>query len=348
MTVMENHSTVPPAGRDQTKRRRAAPLLLVGLLGILLAGGAPLAWRAHTRRVNSLGMVLRRIPAGVLTMGSTLAERTWALEQGAQPKWVALELAPQIVPIAQAFWMGATEVTIGQFRAFVEATGYVSVAEQRDGPLTWDMSERAWRLQVDRSWKHPGFAHDEGHPAVCLNWQDARAFCRWLTQTEQAAGLIGTNTYYRLPTEAEWEWAARGPRARRFAWGDDPARALQYANILDQAPLPDGSHWDTPAMPWFDGHAFTAPVACFAPTRHGLFDLHGNAWEWCIRHQRLQPRQAGRRTKYAAYDFMLRGGAWDNQAGNARAATRRPAPPHFASDTTGFRVVLVQDPPGTP
>lgn len=283
-------------------------------------------------------MALVRIPAGSFARGSSAEEKAWARDHGGRPEWIEREPEPSRVRIANAFWIGETEVTIGQFRRFVEASGYRTVAERGEGPLTWDMEGHRWIPHADRSWANPGFPHDDSHPAVCLNGKDAQAFCQWLTERERAENRIGTNAFYRLPYESEWEYACRGGRSARFSWGDDPKRAKRHANVLDETPLPDGSRWGVPHMPWTDGWAFTAPVGSFTPTAHGLRDVHGNAWEWCVQDRR--PAAEVVESPEKGPFWYLRGGSWDNLPGNVRCASRRPAPKGFASDTTGFRVVL--------
>lgn len=329
---------------DNEKRRfrfRLAALgglVAVGVgLWFLLRGCGP------ERQVNSVGMALVRIPAGTFTRGSSAEEKAWARDHGGRPEWIGREPEPARVRIARAFWIGETEVTIAQFRRFVKASGYRTVAEREEGPLAWSMAERGWLPQPDRSWANPGFPHDDSHPAVCLNWKDAQAFCRWLTERERAENRIGTNDVYRMPFESEWEYACRERRAGRFAWGDEPEGAARHANVLDETPLPDGSRWNAPHMPWTDGWAFTAPVGSFAPAAYGLRDQHGNAWEWC-RPDEASADEAADATNNGM-PHWLRGGSWDNAPGNVRCASRRPAPKDFASDTTGFRVVRAAEGP---
>jgi formylglycine-generating enzyme required for sulfatase activity len=170
------------------------------------------------------------------------------------------------VILTRAYALLATEVTVGQFRSFADATKHRTLAE-RDG---WGFSfDRDGYVREDRlSWRAPGFFQDDDHPVVQVSWDDAAAFCTW------AGG--------RLPTEAEWEYAARGGVAdARFVWGDtaDAIRSPRAANVADASAQPHFPWWVV--FPGYrDGFGWTAPVASFAANGFGLFDMAGNVWEW--------------------------------------------------------------------
>ncbi|WP_373848351.1 formylglycine-generating enzyme family protein, partial [Achromobacter insuavis] len=112
----------------------------------------------------------------------------------------------------------------------------------------------------------------DAHPVVNVSWNDATAMARWLSRDE---GRV-----YRLPTEAEWEYAARAGGRGRYQNGDDPAALPDVANTFDANAAPLWPKWQAFAAARRDGHAFTAPVASYAPNAFGLYDMHGNAWEW--------------------------------------------------------------------
>ena len=184
----------------------------------------------------SLEMVY--IPPGEFKMGSTPAEKAWAtgIEGGAQPGTDRESYEgeqPRPMRVKDAFWIGRTEVTVGQFKRFVEETGYVSDAEKPGGVTQvfdpeWKISGIApphpWIKMEGKSWKDPnfGFPLRDSYPVVCVSWNDGRAFCEWLTKREREAGKLPNGMEYRLPTEAEWAYSCRGGKEHTyFWWGND-------------------------------------------------------------------------------------------------------------------------------
>lgn len=235
---------------------------------------------------NSLGMVFVPLPAGSFQMGSDETPEALARDYPQYPKERFAQLfdeAPvHTVRITRPFLMARTEVTVGQFRRFLEASGYVPESEA-DGTGGYgynaaydpDASERGDAFEGRNrrySWRNPGFAQTDAHPVVNVSWNDATAMARWLSREE---GRV-----YRLPTEAEWEYAARAGSRGRYQNGDDPAALPDVANTFDADAAPLWPKWQAFAAARRDGHAFTAPVASHAPNAFGLHDMHGNAWEW--------------------------------------------------------------------
>lgn len=209
---------------------------------------------------NTLGMRFVRIPAGDFTMGlnedtESLARAYPAIERG---RIAALtdERPAHPVRITRAFWLGRHEVTVGQFRAFVAASGHVpeSVADgsggygyERDRAAVGD----AFAGRDPRySWRDPGFVQGDDHPVVNVTFNDGHALARWLSAREGVT--------YRLPTEAEWEYACRAGSTARYHHGDDPATLGRVANLFDADALAHWRawpQWAVHALPASDGHA---------------------------------------------------------------------------------------------
>jgi formylglycine-generating enzyme required for sulfatase activity len=205
-------------------------------------------------RAQSIDMTLKRVPAGKFWMGSPSGNT------GALPN----EFPRHAVQIARSFYLSEKEVTVGQFRKFVEATGYKTSAEIKPanggpwGGCLVNPKTNQREQRPDLNWRNPGGKRkqSEDEPVVQVSWNDAVAFCKWLSDKEGRP--------FRLPTEAEWEYACRARSEARWCFGDDPTLLDQFAWNLKNA-----------------GSAFH-PVGQKQPNAFGLFDMHGNAWEWCL------------------------------------------------------------------
>ena len=174
---------------------------------------------------NSIGMKLRLIPAGKFMMGSSKEEIDFWLKvkQDGWYKELLLSEGPQHeVEITQPFYMGQTEVTVGQFRQFVKATGYKTQAE-REGGAVRGFPNGGFKEVANTDWLNPGFAQTDDHPVVCVSWNDAVEFCQWLSKKEGKT--------YRLPTEAEWEYSCRAGSRGRWSFGDDEGELWDYARV---------------------------------------------------------------------------------------------------------------------
>ena len=170
------------------------------------------------------------------------------------------------------YWMGKCPVTVGQFRKFVEDTEYVSDAEKGQG--SWQFWEGRWVVRLDGNWKNPYFEQGEDHPVVSISWNDAIAFCKWLSDR--------TGVSFKLPTAAQWEKGARGMDERIYPWGNeipDGTRA-NLADILFWNKYDDSRKADKNVD---DGFVETSPVGSFpaGASPYGLLDMAGNVWEWC-------------------------------------------------------------------
>ena len=232
---------------------------------------------------NALGMQMVLIPAGEFLMGSEGGLAPWF--PGYEPQRLrdlADEAPVHRVRLTRAFYMARHEVTVGQFRRFLQASGHVpeSVADGSGGygynprydPATTRRGDAFEGRDPRYSWQDPGFAQGDEHPVVNVTWHDAQALAAWLSRVERRR--------YRLPTEAEWEYACRAGTRSHFHSGDDPASLAAVANVFDADSAANWPAWRAFALPSADGFAFTAPVGSFAPNAFGLHDMHGNVWEW--------------------------------------------------------------------
>ena len=287
---------------------------------------------------NSLGMKFVLIPAGEFEMGSPAAEIAALTVQttrpGEQNALLRSEGPRHRVRITRPFYLGAHEVTVGQFRQFAAEAGHRTDPE-RDGKggIGIDATRGDFTQAPSFTWRAPGFAQDDDHPVVQVSWEDARQFCQWLSRKEGLA--------YRLPTEAEWEYACRAGTKTRYWCGDDAERLVEAANLVDAAARARFPHWQ-PALAGRDGYVFTAPVGRFKANPFGLYDMHGNASEWCAdwyggdyyaaspSDDPLGPASGDQR--------VVRGGAWNSVPQYVRSADRSTCPPNLASCTVGFRV----------
>jgi formylglycine-generating enzyme required for sulfatase activity len=271
-------------------------------------------------------MKLVRLPPGTFTMGSPTSN----------PQRTDFEEEHE-VEITRPFWMGAHEVTVGQFRRFVAETGYRTTAETGDGPGCFGWNADTGRMERGKySWKNPGWEQTDDHPAVNLSWNDARAFCAWLSKKEGRT--------YRLPTEAEWEYACRAGTTTRFHSGDDPEMLVGVGNVVDAAAKKHFPQW--PAIGGDDGFAFTAPVGRYKPNAFGLYDMHGNALEWCAdwfwyanKAERKDPQGPP-----FGVARVQRGGGWADFSWQCTSSRRTGFPPDNCCVSSGFRVVVEDNP----
>ena len=241
------------------------------------------------------------IPPGKFMMGSTPEERAWAtgIEGGAQPGTARETYEGEARPmqVKDGFWMGRTEVSVGQFKRFVEETGYVTDAEKPGGKtqcldLEWTGYQLAvkvvhpWKPMEDKSWRDPNFGipQRDCYPVVCVSYNDMKAFCQWLTEKESAAGRLPKGLQYRLPTEAEWAYACRGGRqdSSFFWWGNILDDGEGRLNISAVDFLPGRTRvWPLANAPWSDGFAFLSPVDHYGQKGRngfGLADMCGGVW----------------------------------------------------------------------
>jgi eukaryotic-like serine/threonine-protein kinase len=256
---------------------------------------------------NSIGMKLVRLPAGKFLMGSP------AREAGHKPDEEQHE-----VTLTRPFFIGAHEVTVGQFKAFVKATRYKTDAEKTGEGASRRFADNSFKMDINCNWRNPGFGQTEDQPVVCVSWNDALAFCNWLSDKESKA--------YRLPTEAEWEYACRAGSQTRFSYGADGKELGDHA-------------WFRP-----NSDQQTHPVGQKKANPWGLFDMHGNAWEWtgdwyAADYYKNSPKENPSGPPGGSFR-VLRGGSWNDGTSACRSAQRKGvAPPMWRDVLIGFRVV---------
>ncbi|HIE51703.1 MAG TPA: formylglycine-generating enzyme family protein [Armatimonadetes bacterium] len=278
----------------------AFSLLIVGVTAAVLSGGWLLApWAAEQPRPQTIrgrdGMVMVLIPAGEFIMGCPDGEPD---ERPPHKVWV------------DAFYLDEHEVTNAQFLRFVGETNYKTEAERKGQAYIWDYG---WKLVQGANWRHPEGPDSsiEGrmdHPVVHLSWADAQAYARHYGK--------------QLPTEAQWEYAARGGRGWRYAYGNeyDPTKA----NVNTEG---------------------TRPVKSYPPNPFGLYDMTGNVWEWCrdwyapdyYQHSPQRNPPGPKEGKW----HVCRGGSWASNAVSSRTTSRNVDEPQFGNfSVVGFRCCL--------
>jgi formylglycine-generating enzyme required for sulfatase activity len=356
-------SLTKPSKQPQARRpfRFRKEIVLCALCAFAFGATYGVVSLVSALRPNPPGMVW--IPGGEFTMG-TDSDLGWPDEKPAHRVRVS------------GFWMDETEVTNAQFRKFVEATSYVTTAEKPPdveeilrqsppgtprppkenlvpgslvftptaGPVNTRDFSQWWRWTPGANWKHPEGPDStldgkDDHPVVHVSWDDAVAYAKW-------AGK-------RLPTEAEWEYAARGGLdGKPYVWGDEP-----FSDDHPQANIWQGEFpWKNTAK---DGYERTAPVKSYPPNDYGLYDMAGNAWEWCADwYQRdLYRQRAGKKmtvnptgpdhTIDPARPFMpqrvQRGGSFlcqDSYCSRYRPSARHGCSPDTGMSHVGFRCVM--------
>lgn len=262
-----------------------------------------------------------RIPAGTFEMGSPEDEEGRFDNEGPLHK----------VKILRPFFIGATEVIVALFKQFIHETSYATDAEREGWAWIWEGKE--WTKKERASWRAPGFIQEEDHPVSCVSWNDAVRFCNWLSKKEgrQPSYKIERESVawdrnvdgYRLPTEAEWEYSSRAGTKSLFFTGDTESD-LMHAG-------------------WYGGNSGkkTHPVGKKAVNAWGLYDMHGNVWEWCWNWYGDCP--TGMVTDPGGpehgSDRVVRGGSWSSEVRYCRSANRINNKPYNRNSNVGFRPV---------
>jgi len=375
---MKGRSIARNATATVLKRAQLA-LLVCGILGIaskLLVSGGTLTSRNATGSNSdelSRGQTLKQAPPGMVWIpGGTFL-------MGTNDKESFPNERPAHFVQVQGFWMEEHDVTNAEFSEFVEATGYLTTAEHKidwedlkkelppgtpkpddsalapgalvftptSGPVPLNDVSVWWRWVHGASWRHPegpasSIKGRENHPVVQVSWYDAVAYAQW-------AGR-------RLPTEAEWEFAARGGlESKRYVWGDDFKPGGKYMANTWQGLFPVQDSGE-------DGFVGTSPVGSFQANGYGLFDMAGNVWQWCNDWYRVDTHieaasknvcrdPAGPADSYDPADpyapkRVVKGGSFlcnPSYCESYRPSARRGTPPDTGSSHTGFRCVISED-----
>ena len=235
-----------------------------------------------------------------------------------------------------AFSIGKYEVTVGQFRRFVEATEYRTDAERNadgnEGCYAYTADE-GWDWSWGRSWRRPGYSVGDDQPVACVSWNDAQAFIAWLTQQ--------TGESYRLPTEGEWEYAARAGSTTKYHFGNSESQLCRFANHGDTS-----TDYSDRNKSCSDGVGYrTTMVGHYQPNSFGLYDMHGNLWELvqdCWNESYAKAPINGSAWTSGNCDLrVIRGGSWGSSPGALRSANRGRSRLTDRNTTRGFR--LAQD-----
>lgn len=279
------------------------------------------------------------IPAGEFLMGSDPQQDkilVAAKKSYQDDKTVTAALnseQPQHRRYLPDYYLAKTPLTNGQFAAFVQATDYQTQAEQAGTGWVW--RDAKWQEVKGANWQHPtgpdsDISHKSQHPVVQVSWHDALAYCKWLTEV--------TGKGYRLPSEAEWEKAARGPQGQIYPWGNE---------------------WEAQRCNTFEGgKGDTTPVGAYpsGASPYGLLDMAGNVWEWTVSLWGADVNKPDFKYPYQAKDGreeltagdkirrVGRGGSFSSSQYFARCASRGRAHPSFRSNHWGCRVAVSPTP----
>jgi sulfatase modifying factor 1 len=325
-------------------RRVLLFLIPVATVGLTLLGTSPSSadertaagGSNHSERnrslENSIGMKLRLVRPGEFMMGSSLPVEETVKRFGLKTRDFEDEHPRHRVRITKSFYLGVHEVTVGQFRQFVNDTGYKTEPEA-DGEGGFGFNASTGKFEgwdPKYTWANTGWERTDDHPVVNITWNDAKAFCTWLSRKEGAQ--------YQLPTEAQWEYACRAGTTTVYQHGDNIKGLHLVANsaATKKKRGPDSMNSE-------DGYVFTAPVGKFKANGFGLQDMHGNVFEWCAdwygkdyfktspTSDPAGPESGSRR--------VVRGGGWRGHPVICRSPMRNGREPLYRTGYIGFRVV---------
>lgn len=279
-----------------------------------LPGGGGVSGKQFIADLGGVKLELVEIPAGAFTMGSPESEEGRDSDESRVR-----------VRITEPLYLGKTEVTQAQWKSVMG--------------------------------NNPSYFKGDNLPVEKVSWEEAMDFCRKLTEREHSAGRLPRGWKYTLPTEAQWEYACRAGTTTRFSFGNSDKELYRYGNFYDRsgdtkydAAFREKNGWKIPPdTSQDDGFVETAPVGRLRPNAWGLYDMHGNVWEWCLDY--YNPRLAGgenpSRTTPGSGEYgsrrVIRGGGWSLDARDCRPANRGCYSPGYRSGDFGFRVALVRE-----
>ena len=320
---------------EEFRGRRSRPvertLLLAGVVALTLLATLYLA--LHGR----LGGPVHSLPA-TLASGEVFRDCPTCplmkvlppgrFKQGAaadDPEAQPFEQPQHPVVIGYAFGMGVYEVTVGEFREFIEAT-----SRQITGCTVYD---GAWHERADLGWSDVGYPQTATHPVACVSWRDALDYTSWLSHK--------TGQHYRLPSASEWEYAARAGSEAPRPWSTSTETACNSANVADLAAAQRYPGWKVHQCN--DGYVYSAPVGSFAPNDFGLYDMLGNVFEWvadCWRADyRGAPSDGSPWLTGDCTQHDLRGGSWFTSPQYVSVSARNRFEAGYRSNSVGFRLV---------
>ena len=267
------------------------------------------AGERKTVDIDGLEIEFRWCPPGTFIMGSPTSESGRKDDENQHE-----------VELTKGFWIMETQITVGMFKAFVKDSGY-----QSKGLTPYGLSGSKWIQNAGYSWSNPGFAQDDNSPVTCISWRDAMAFSKWL------GGKLGVKA--KLPTEAQWEYACRAGSKTAYFWGN----ALNGDKANCNGDYPCGT---TVKGPYLEK---TASVRCYPRNAWGIYDMHGNVWEWCLdgysdypKNKVTDPLEQGN-----GANRVFRGGSWSYYAERCRSAYRASFVPVIRLPNLGGRCVVM-------
>jgi formylglycine-generating enzyme required for sulfatase activity/predicted Ser/Thr protein kinase len=325
---MEEFTAGSGLRRDQMAAIVGAAVLAALLVAYFLDRGRIEHWLAAHRGAGFVlpiqGEVFRDCPTCPLM--KALAPGQFA--QGApasQADATPIELPQHRVSITYPLGMGVYEITVGEFKEFADATRHKSAGCR--------MYNGSWQDSPEANWNNVGYTQTATHPVACVSWRDARDYAAWLSRK--------TGQKYRLPSDSEWEYAARAGSVASRPWEEKIEGACSNANVADQTAAQQYPGWKV--HPCSDGYTYTAPVGSFQPNTFGLYDMLGNVFEWV--QDCWHPDYRGAPTDGSAWlsgdcsQRDMRGGSWFTAPPLVSTSARNRFEETYRSNSVGFRLV---------